>query len=157
MNWQIDQHGRLVVTVTPEERYELQAQVGHTHFDSDIFFHDLLEPMVTNDEYEWLPEGSTGDLTSAPMLGVLGEEMPGSEDYVGNEMVGSGLVHVGCWEHEGKPRQFYRPVLKRWAFMNYAVTSPQRELAETGECVWDGGDLWTQEEAEKAVAMHKSE
>jgi hypothetical protein len=28
--------------------------------------HELLEPLVTGDEFTWLPEGCTGDLTSAP-------------------------------------------------------------------------------------------
>ncbi len=77
--------------------------------------------------------------------------MPGPDDT--EAALGTGLVHVGCWSHEGWLRQMYQPVLKRWAFMSYQVTSPQRELAETGECVWDGGDLWgTQDAAEKAVA-----
>ncbi len=111
--------------------------------------HELLEPLVTDDELAWLPEGCTDDLTSAPMLGVLGEEMSGPD----GDALGMGLVHVGCWNHEGRLQQFYQPVLKRWAFMSYQVTSPQRELAETGKCVWDGGELWaTQEAAEKALA-----
>lgn len=83
------------------------------------------------------------------MLGILGDAMPGPDDV--QDAIGMGLVHVGCWSHQGRLCQMYEPVLRRWAFMNYAVTSPQRELAETGECTWDGGDLWTQEAAEKAV------
>jgi hypothetical protein len=44
--------------------------------------------------------------------------------------------------------------LKRWAFISYQVRSPQRDLADDDECVWDGGDLWgTQEAAERAVAI----
>jgi hypothetical protein len=36
--------------------------------------------------------------------------------------------------------------------MDYQINSPQRELAETGECTWQGGDLGEiQEAAEKAV------
>jgi hypothetical protein len=112
--------------------------------------HELLEPLVQNDDYTWLPEGCTGDLTSAPMLGVLGDEIAGPDDA--ENALGTGLVHVGRWHHEGRPRQMYQPVLKRWAFMAYQVTSPQRDLAEAGQCVWDGGDLWaTQEVAERAV------
>jgi hypothetical protein len=158
MNGRIDEHGRLVLTVTEKERRSLQAArrrdvKGQCEppFDSDDFLHELLEPLVTSDEFTWLRGGCTGDLTSAPMLGILGDEMPGPDDT--DDALGTGLVHVGRWPHEGRLRQMYRPVLRRWAFMPYQVRSPQGDLADDGECVWDGGDLWgTQEAAEKAVA-----
>jgi hypothetical protein len=108
-------------------------------FDSDDFLSELLEPMVTNDEYVWLDNGCTDDLTDAPMLGIFGDEVPGPDKA--DDAMGLDLYYVGCWDHEGRLRQMYQPVLKRWAFMDYQVTSPQQELAETGECVWEGGDL----------------
>jgi hypothetical protein len=150
MKWEVDEHGRLVISVTKKEQRSVQAaQRRDQSFDSDRFMHQLLEPMVTND-FTWLPEGCTDDLTSAPMLGILGEAMSGPDDA--QDAIGMGLVHVGCWQHKGQLRQMYEPVLRRWAFMDYAVTSPQRELADTGRCVWEGGDFWhTQEAAEKAV------
>jgi hypothetical protein len=151
MNWHTDEHGRLVITVTKREQRRLQAlQRRDQAFDSDDFMHELLEPLVTNDDMAWLSEGCTGDLTSAPILGVLGNELPGPDDA--GDAFGTGLVHVGCWPHGGRLRQSYQPVLSRWAFMDYQITSPQRQLAETGECTWQGGDLWgTQEAAERAV------
>ena len=157
MRWYTDEHGRLVISVNRTEQSALQAakrqdEKGRCHppFDSDSFLHKLLEEMTAN-EYTWLPEGCTDDLTSAPMLGVLGEEMPGPDDAV--DATGMGLVHVGHRSHEGRLRQMYQPVLRRWAFMSYAVTSPQRELTEAGSCTWDGGDLWgTNETAWKALA-----
>ena len=156
MNWHIDEHGRLVITLTKKEQRSLKAaqrrdQKGRCNppFDSDQFMHNLLEPMVTN-ECSWLPEGCTDDLTSAPMLGILGEAMPGPDET--QDAIGMGLVHVGCWHHQGRLRQMYEPVLRRWAFMDYSLTSPQRELAEWGRCVWDGGDFWgSQEAAVKAL------
>jgi len=157
MKWHLDEQSRLVITVTKKEQRSLQAarhrdEKGRCEppFDSDRFMQKLLEPLVAN-EFAWLPQGCTDDLTAAPMLGVLGDEMPGPDDV--QDAIGMGLVHVGCWQHQGHLRQMYEPVLRRWAFMDYAVTSPQRQLAETGQCVWEGGDLWpTQEAAEKAVA-----
>jgi|ERR1051325_8870974 hypothetical protein len=151
MKWHIDEQGRLVITVTKKEQHSLQAaQRRDERFDSDEFMHELLEPLVTNG-FTWLPEGCTGDLTSAPMLGILGEAMPGPDDT--QDAFGMGLVHVGCWHHQGRLRQMYEPVLRRWAFMSYAVTTPQRGLADTGQSVWEGGDLWgTQEAAVRAVA-----
>ena len=151
MKWRTDEHGRLVITVTKHEQRRLQAlQRRDEAFDSDDFMHELLEPLVTNGEFAWLPEGCTGDLTSAPMLGVLGDEIPGPDNA--EDAFGAGLVPVGRWPHEGRLQQMYQPVLKRWAFMDYQITSPQRELAETGECTWQGGELWSnQEAAERAV------
>jgi hypothetical protein len=150
MTWQIDEHGRLVITASPKEQRSLRPDMSEPTFESDDFMHRLLGPL-TKAGLTWLGDGCTDDLTGAPMLGVLGEAMPGPDDL--QDAVGMGLVHVGCWQHQGRQRQMYRPVLKRWAFMDYAVTSPQRELAETGECVWQGGDFWaTQEAAEQAVA-----
>jgi hypothetical protein len=156
MRWRIDDHGRLTIAVTKRERRSLQvAQCREPAFESDDFLHELLEPMVTTDEFTWLSEGITDDLTSAPMLGILGDEMPGPDDA--QDAIGMALVHVGCRCPERQHRQMYRPVLRRWAFMAYQVTSPQRELAETGECTWDGGDLWgTQNTAEKALAEFDS-
>ena len=152
MNWRIDDHGRLMISVNKREQRSLRAaqrrgQRGQCDpaLDSDAFMHDLLEPMVTNDEFVWLGEGCTNDLTSAPMLGILGDEMPGPDDIA--DASGMGLVHVGRWHHEGRLRQMYRPVLRRWGFMAYQVTCPQRELAESGVSTWEGGDLWTSDEA----------
>lgn len=151
MKWHMDEPDRLVITVSKKEQRSLKvAQRRDQSFDSDRFMQELLEPIMTN-SFTWLPDGCTDDLTSAPMLGILGDKMPGPDDT--QDAIGMGLVHVGCWHHQGQLRQMYQPVLRRWAFMDYAVNSPQRELAETGECTWHGGDLWsTQEAAEKAVA-----
>jgi len=147
MTWQIDEHGRLVITVSPKEQRSMRRRDrSEPAFESDDFMHGLLEPL-TKTGLTWLGDGCTDDLTAAPMLGVLGEAMPGPDDL--QDAVGMGLVHFGL----RGGRQMYRPVLKRWAFMDYAVTSPQRELAETGKCVWEGGNFWaTQEAAEHAVA-----
>src|SRR4029077_7341544 len=133
MKWLIEKTGpntsQLVITVTPEEQEQLRAyrqrdEQGELkdyepRFQSDDFLHDLLEEMTTNDEYTWLPEGTTGDITSAPMLGILGDEIeflkPDIPECSGFFPWSSG----SC-----------RPVLERWAFMDYALTSPQGELAE---------------------------
>ena len=165
MKWFIEESGTpgestLVITVTKKERRRLAAYMRRNDkgkldtfepcFDSDDFLADLLEPMFTDDCFSWLPEGTTGDMTSAPMLGILGDEMPGPPS---KEAECSGLYNCGRWEINGELRDMYQPVLQRWAFMNYALTSPQRELAETGRCEFEGGDYWgSQEAAEKGVA-----
>jgi hypothetical protein len=109
------------------------SEVG---FDSDQTMHDVLEPLVTTAAFEWIDPSVTGDLTSAPMLAILGDEQPGPD---ADGILGTGLVPVGRWNHRGKLRCMYQPVLERYAFMSYQVTSPQRELAESGRCEFQGG------------------
>lgn len=152
MKWRIDDHGSLIISVTKREQRSLKAaqrrdESGQCEpvFNSDDYMHEVLDPLMTSDGFTWLGEGCTDDLTCAPMIGILGDEMSGPDDTA--DATGMGLVHVGRWNHEGRLRQMYRPVLKRWGFMSYAVTSPQRELAETGECTWEGGDWWATDEA----------
>ena len=165
MKWFVEETGTpgestLVITVNKKEQRRLAAYMRRSdngkldkfepRFDSDDFLYELLMPMFTDDCFTWLPEGTTGDLTSAPMVGILGDEMPGPPS---KEAECSGLHNCGQWEINGEVRDIYEPVLHRWAFMDYAVTSPQRELAETGRCEWQGGEYWgTQEAAEKGVA-----
>jgi hypothetical protein len=165
MKWLIEECGTpgestLVIAVTKAEQRRLRAyrrrdengSLGshEPSFDSDDFLYDLLENMVTNDSFTWLPDGCTGDMTSAQILGILGDEMPGPQTV---EADCSGLFNCGRWEVNGELRDIYQPVLQRWAFMDYALTSPQKELAETGKCEWQGGDYWrSQDAAVKGVA-----
>src|SRR5437667_11778580 len=100
MRWRIDDHGRLIISITRREQRSLQSaqrrdEMGQCEppFGSDAFMHDLLEPMVTSDEFTWLPEGCTDDLTGAPMLGVLGDDMPGHDEP--QDAVRMALAQVG--------------------------------------------------------------
>jgi len=124
---------QLVMMATTEEREELRRlhDESPVAFDSDDFMYDLLEPLVTNDSFQWIHPGVTGDLTEAPMLGLLGDDEPGP---AGVEW-GHGLNQAGYWDGIA----LYQPVLYRWAFMDYMVTTPQRELMEHGRAVWRGG------------------
>lgn len=127
------------MTVDEEERKLLQAlrDEDPDKFERDQTMYDLLENLTTNDSFMWLPEGFTGDLTSAPILAVLGdEERAPAEAIKDDDLFGSGLYP--CGRDEGGIR--CQPILWRWAFMNYAVTSPQRDLLESGKAVWHGGD-----------------
>lgn len=133
-------YGLLVMTCDEEERQALQTahDEDEDRFDTDDFMVDLFEPMVCNDCFSWLPEGVTGDLTSAPMLGVLGCEERAKRrcgrDW--RRLCGSGLYPCGF---DGR-QQIVQPVLYRYAFMDYALRSPQRDLLEEGRAVWTGGE-----------------
>lgn len=100
-------------------------------FDSESFTYEMLEKLFTDDCFMMLPEGTTGDLTSAPMLAILGDEEAHAE-AIGDCQ---GMLHIGRWTDGNH----YQPVLYRWGFMSYEVTSPQSALIDEGEAVWEGG------------------
>jgi len=132
MQYTIDDN-RLVISADNREREELRKlhDLDPDAFDRDDFMYDMLENLVTNDSFQWIDAGVTGDMTDAPMLAILGDEEPG-EPGAGECQ---GLYQCGRWDD----RDQYQPVLYRWAFMNYCVTSPQRDLIEAGEAVFTGG------------------
>jgi len=122
---------RLILSVDATEQAVLREihDDNPDEFDRDHVMHDILENLVTNDSFYWIDAGSTGDLTDAPMLALLGDEERGEYAEC------SGLWHCGCYAGQA----IYQPVLYRWAFMDYALSTPQRELMETGRAIWDGG------------------
>lgn len=122
---------RLVISCTPEEQADLEAmrQADESRFDTDDFMYDLLERLTTDDSFSWINADVTGDLTAAPMLAILGDEEQGPHEAC------NGLYPCGA----NGSRTFVQPVLYRWAFMNYVITTPQRELLESGEAVFTGG------------------
>jgi hypothetical protein len=135
MNYHIDRHGRLVLTASEKDRAYLNQlrDEDPDEFQRDRVMYDVLEWIVTNDEFQFISPYYTGDMTDAPMLGLLGEQ----EEAPEGELLGSGLVDDGrC---DGK--NFVRPIIYRWAYMNYAVGSPQEDLLEKGKCIWEGGDF----------------
>ena len=67
---------------------------------------DILEPITCNSELEWTSSEHTGDLTDAPMLGIL---QHGDGDPV---------------------------IVERWAFMDYQVRSVLEDLRDKGEAVF---------------------
>lgn len=115
---------RLTIYADDVERAEL-AELTNKELVADKAMYELFEDLVANSELTWLNPCDTGDLTEAPMLGILGDE---SIEDVGP----FGAMHVGRWD--GKDQ--YQPILQRWGYMEYAVRSPLEDLLETGECVF---------------------
>lgn len=54
-------------------RAELNAD-GSDAFSSDDSLHEVLEWLMCNSEYEFVQPEETGDLTSAPLLGIRDEQ-----------------------------------------------------------------------------------
>lgn len=115
---------RLTITVDESEREQLRnwaeerAGFSDENFQSDAAMQNFLEPIVCNSELQWINPADTGDLTDAPMLGIV--EGQDRESY-----------------NDTQDRESYTPqVIERWAYMNYQVRSPLEDLRDTGECVF---------------------
>jgi hypothetical protein len=92
-------------------------------FGSDATLIDAFDRLIGNSELEWIDPDACGDLTDAPILGILGEmtKEPGG-------------VLVGRWGNP--PANRYQPVVERWAFAPYCLRSPLDDLLDKGEAVF---------------------
>ena len=87
---------------------------------------DFLEWFIANSELEWIDPEDTGDLTSAPLLGILGEEgIAGITVFQENY----GYVDSG---HDGR-NSLVQPILHRWGYPHYQLRSFLADLAENGK------------------------
>ena len=115
-----------VVTIDSAEQAELQnemADCDNPH--SDQFMYEQFEDMIANSELTWVNPVDTGDMTEAPMLGILGNVSTSTEGPFGS-------THVGYWDNAAQ----YQPIISRFAFMNYMLRSPIEELASNGEVIF---------------------
>lgn len=131
MKHEILPNGCLKITCSDEDRANLRELLDERRPGRDIEA-EALENLLANSELMWVDPADTGDLTSAPMLGILGED--GVKDitlFVEN----FGLFYLGS---DGF-NTHVAPIIARWAWMHYAVRSFVEELIEKGECVWEGG------------------
>ena len=120
----------LTIEFTAKERANLRAleTEGRNSIQTESALYDCLEPLTCNSELQWINPVDTGDLTSAPMLGILGEEIPFTKEA-------ATIPHVVTCPN------LIQPILARWAFMDYALRSPLEDLRDTGNAVFTGGEL----------------
>lgn len=129
----VTQEGYLRISITCREQRELKRLMRESENpDSDSFMCDYMEQLTANSEYEWVRPEWCGDLTDAPMLGILGEETPLPE---GVDQVFYNVV--GHWDDT----TWYTPVLYRWAWMGYMLESLIGRLADKREVILEGGKL----------------
>lgn len=94
-------------------------------FDCDDVMHDVLESLVGNSELDWIKPADTGDLTDAPILGILGEAVRKAD---------LPAAHYGYTERgQDADGLWYQPILARWGWMSYAITSLQEQLLTEGQ------------------------
>ncbi len=128
---------RLTITIDDAERQELrEMQDGGARLEEDSELHNFFEPLTCNSELQWIPEGNTGGLTTAPMLGICGEDQDAPESY-STDKSHTGFLFVGC----NRGKFIVMPIVERWAFMDYQVRSVLEDLRDKGECVFVGGPL----------------
>lgn len=99
---------------------------------------EFMEGLICNSELDWINPADTGDLTDAPMLGILGAEFSeSSRDGVVIENL-YGWHHVGRWKNEetDELENHYQPILHRWGYPHYQLRSFLTDLMETGKAVF---------------------
>ena len=69
MDYQRNDQG-LLITIDEDEQQELRE---FDEIQSDQSMFEFFESLICNSELDWVDPSETGDLTSAPMLGVRGE------------------------------------------------------------------------------------
>jgi hypothetical protein len=117
--------GTLTLFADDEERAaiaDLLDEEGKSIMDQEG---EALEYLISNSELQWISPSATGDLTDAPILGILGEEQrENSGPY--------GAVECG----QDKDGKFYQPVLERWGFEPYQVRTFLSDLVANGKAVF---------------------
>jgi hypothetical protein len=132
MKHEILKDGAVLRIIADErERFALKEFGAHSGNEfSAISEAEALEKLIANSELEWIDPAETGDLTSAPMLGIWGSEEENSREKSGP----FGAVHVGG----DAGGAWYAPIVARWAYMNYQVRSFLDDLIEKGHADFAG-------------------
>jgi hypothetical protein len=136
MDYTIDDHCRLVLTLDQHDEFILNEECQDCQAKLDYIEDALADVMIANGPFEFISPAVCGDLTDADMLGVLGEDQEhdgpafsSPADTTGG--VGSGYVRTA----PGRAAK----CVARWAYMSYQVRDWREELIETGRCAWEGG------------------
>lgn len=123
---------KLTLTVDDAERTELRDMAADV-VQSDKALMEFSETLMANSELFWVDAEHTGDLTSAPIIGILGEPVP-AEKPIG--------VLAGRWpDDSGSVRTHFMPVVKRWAWVRYEVCALLEQLRDSGFAVLVGGPV----------------
>jgi hypothetical protein len=118
---------KLTITIDADEREMLRRmdREGPDSIQSDKAMHEFFEPLIANSELEWINPADTGDLTDAPMLGILGESRRDDatpRGYQGPKIYcGTGMI---------------QPILERFGFADYQVVSVLETLRDRGEVIF---------------------
>lgn len=120
----------LIITLNASERAALKntREESPEEWGTYAAENDCLDTLLVNSKLQWIDPADTGDLTDAPMLGIIAPEEENSR-FPGGPF---GSVFAECDELGN----WYTPIIQRWAFMPYQVRSFMSDLADKGQAVF---------------------
>lgn len=132
INWSVENDGRrLVISVDQAGRQAISEAAEEEGGFTERLECEVLEPLLVNSPLGWVDPADTGDLTSAPILGIF--EGAFTEDQLppGN----FGFVPIGAWPEEGQKLAVkrYTAITSRWGYPHYQLRSFLEDLATTGK------------------------
>ena len=129
MKYEISADRKSLTIVADDDEQAMLREMDEKHIHADSTLFDWFEWLICNSELAWVNPADTGDLTSAPMLGILGEQ--GVKDIT---VFQENFGYVECGS-DGR-NTFVQPILERWAFMDYQVRSALQDLRDHGKVVF---------------------
>lgn len=123
----------MTILATPEEQATLRQwhQESPEEWGTTSMEVEVLDHMTSDSELQWISPVDTGDMTAAPILGVWGETVAGKN----SKEPCYGYVPCGHWDE----KDWFLPILHRWAFMSYALRSFLDDLESDGRADFVGG------------------
>lgn len=146
MKYHIDENKNLIITADEEDQQELQELKSEYEekgmsFGCDDALYAAFEQLICNSELQWSDASTIAALTSAPVLAIFREEMVIEPDSAYKEQGICVGYQITGQDHDVR---FGQKVIQAWAFMDYALRSPQEDLLEYGKAVfqlgWDTGE-----------------
>ena len=141
MKYHLDENKNLVITADEEDQRALQELNSEYEekgmcFGCDDALCAAFEQLICNSELQWSDASTIGALTAAPVLAVFGEEIVIKPDtYYKEQGICIGYQITGR-DHDVV---YGQRVLQAWAFMDYAVRSPQEDLLQYRKAVFQLG------------------
>ena len=120
---------QLVILADAQDREDIREILeDHPDRGCDWQEAEALDSLTSNSELQWISPSATGDLTDAPMLGIVGGDNDVSREPSGPH----GSIQGGA-DKEG---EFFYPILERWAFMDYQLRTFLEDLTDKGEAIF---------------------
>lgn len=128
-----DTRTQLIVSADEIDRANLREMGQEIHQDKTMC--EFFDPIVCNSELNWIDAANTGDLTSAPMVGILSE--PEFKRHNLKTVQDHRNIIASCDTYG----LMVCHVTERWAFMDYQARSVLEDLRDKGEVIFTGGKL----------------
>ena len=125
LTYEIDaEAGTLTLRAGDEDRAAIADLIDDkgASFESEC---EALDYLMSNSELQWIDPLDTGDLTEAPLIGILGEEQRERSGPYG---------FIECGQDAGG--KLYQPILERWGFEPYQIRTFLADLVARGSAVF---------------------